>query len=53
MIAVATKSPTYDKAVSNLKEREGGGATIIALATAGDEDIAKIADHIISDSARA
>ena len=53
VIAVATKSPTYDKVVSNLKECEARGATIIALATEGDEDIAKIADHIILDSARA
>lgn len=48
VIAVATKSPTYDKVASNLKECEARGATIIALATEGDEDIAKIADHIIS-----
>lgn len=48
VIAVAIKSPTYDKVVSNLKECEARGATIIALATEGDEDIAKIADHIIS-----
>ena len=48
VIAVATKSPTYDKVVSNLKECEARGATIIALATEGDEDIAKSADHIIS-----
>lgn len=48
VIAVATKSPTYDKVVSNLKECEARGATIIALATEGDKDIEKIADHIIS-----
>lgn len=48
VIAVATKSPTYDKVVSNLRECEARGATIIALATEGDEDIAKIAGHIIS-----
>lgn len=48
VIAVATKSPTYDKVVSNLKECEARGATIIALATEGNEDIAKIAGHIIS-----
>lgn len=48
VIAVATKSPTYDKVVSNLKECEARGATIIALATEGDKDIAKIAGHIIS-----
>ena len=48
VIAVATKSPAYDKVVSNLKECEARGATIIALATEGDEDIAMIAGHIIS-----
>ena len=48
VIAVATKSPTYDKVVSNLKECEARVATIIELANEGDDDIEKIADHIIS-----
>ena len=47
VIAVTTKSPTYDKTVSNLKECEARGAMIIAIATEGDEEIGKIADHII------
>ncbi len=47
VIAVATKSPTYDKTVSNLKECEARGARIIAVATEGDEDICGIADHVI------
>ena len=47
VIAVATKSPTYDKTVSNLKECEARGASIIAVATEGDEDIRSIADHVI------
>ncbi|MBM6687623.1 glutamine--fructose-6-phosphate transaminase (isomerizing) [Collinsella tanakaei] len=47
VIAVTTKSPTYDKVVSNLKECEARGARIIALATEGDEDIKRIADHVI------
>lgn len=47
VIAVATKSPTYDKTVSNLKECEARGASIIAVATEGDEDIRAIADHVI------
>ena len=38
VIAVATKSPVYDKTVSNLKECEARGAKIIAVATEGDED---------------
>ncbi len=47
VIAVTTKSPTYDKVVSNLKECEARGAMIIALATEGDKDIRQIADHVI------
>ena len=47
VITVATQSPVYDKTVSNLKECEARGAQIIAVATEGDEDIKKIADHVI------
>ena len=47
VIAVATKSPVYDKTVSNLKECEARGAAIIAVATEGDEDIKAVADHVI------
>ena len=47
VIAVTTKSPTYDKTVSNLKECEARGAKIIVVATEGDEDIKHIADHVI------
>ena len=47
VIAVATKSPTYDKTVSNLMECRARGAAIIVVATEGDEDIKKIADHVI------
>lgn len=47
VIAVATKSATYDKTVSNLKECEARGARIIAIATVGDEDIRGVADHLI------
>lgn len=47
VIAVATKSPTYDKLVSNLQECRARGACIIAIATEGDEEIKKHADHVI------
>ncbi len=47
VIAVATKSPTYDKTVSNLMECRARGAVIVAVATEGDEEIKKIADHVI------
>ena len=47
VIAIATKSPTYDKLVSNLQECRARGACVIAIATEGDEDIKKHADHVI------
>ena len=47
VIAIATKSAVYDKVVSNLQESRARGARIIAVATEGDEDIVKHADHVI------
>ena len=47
VVAIATKSPTYEKTVSNLKECEARGAVIIVIATEGDEEIGKLADHVI------
>ncbi len=47
VIAIATKSPVYDKIVSNLQESKARGAMIVAVATEGDEDIRKHADHVI------
>ena len=47
VIAITTKSPTYDKTVSNLMECKARGAEIIVIATEGDEDIKQIADHMI------
>jgi len=37
----------YEKTVANIKGFKEQGGTVIALATAGDEDIASIADHTI------
>ena len=47
VIAVATKSATYEKTVSNLMECKARGANIIVVATEGDEQIAQVADHVI------
>ncbi|WP_165045618.1 glutamine--fructose-6-phosphate transaminase (isomerizing) [Adlercreutzia sp. ZJ138] len=47
IIAVATKSPVYDKVISNLQESRARGAMIVAIATEGDEEIRKHADHVI------
>lgn len=47
VIAVATKSPVYDKLVSNLQESKARGAMVVAVATEGDEEIKKHADYVI------
>ena len=47
VVVVATKSPTYDKVISNIQECKARGALIVAIATEGDEEIKKHADHVI------
>ena len=47
VIAITTKSAVYEKTVSNLKECEARGAMIVAVATEGDVEIDKIADHVM------
>ena len=47
VIAVATRSPVYDKVVSNLQEAKARGAMVVAVATEGDEGIRAHADHVI------
>ena len=47
VIVVATKSPTYDKVISNVQECKARGALIIAIATEGDEEIKKYADYVM------
>lgn len=47
VIAIATQSPIYDKVISNLQESKARGAMIVAIATEGDEDIKRHADHVI------
>lgn len=47
VVAVATQSPTYDKVVSNIQESKARGALVVAVATEGDEDIKRHADHVI------
>lgn len=47
VVAVATASPIYDKTISNIEESKARGAKIIAVATAGDTEIKKYADHVL------
>jgi glucosamine--fructose-6-phosphate aminotransferase (isomerizing) len=47
MLALATKSRTYDKVVANVQEARARDARVVAIATEGDEEIARHTDEVI------
>ena len=47
VIAMATRSPTYDKMVSNIKEIKARDASVIAIASESDETISQLVDVVI------
>ncbi len=47
VVVVATRSPVLDKVVSNMQEVRARGAHVIAVATAGDADIAQHAEEVL------
>jgi glutamine---fructose-6-phosphate transaminase (isomerizing) len=47
VVVVATNSPVLEKVVSNIQEVRARGARVIAVATAGNEDIRQHADEVI------
>jgi glutamine---fructose-6-phosphate transaminase (isomerizing) len=47
VVVVATQGHTYEKVVSNIQEVRARGAEVIAVATHGDGDIGKQAEHIL------
>ena len=47
VVAMACKSETYDKMLSNIEEVLARGAKVIAVATAGDTRIAELTPHVI------
>jgi glucosamine--fructose-6-phosphate aminotransferase (isomerizing) len=47
VICVATESPILDKMLSNIAEVRARGAEVIAVATAGSEAVAEVADETI------
>jgi glucosamine--fructose-6-phosphate aminotransferase (isomerizing) len=47
VICVATESPVLEKVLSNVEEVRARGARTIAVATAGDERVAEVADETI------
>jgi glutamine---fructose-6-phosphate transaminase (isomerizing) len=48
VVVVATDSPVLDKLVSNIQEVRARGARVIAVGTAGDEQLAEHADEVIA-----
>jgi glucosamine--fructose-6-phosphate aminotransferase (isomerizing) len=48
IVVVATQGPTYEKMVSNIQEVRARGALVVAVATAGDDDIRRHADAVLS-----
>ncbi|GAB4284146.1 MAG: glutamine--fructose-6-phosphate transaminase (isomerizing) [Coriobacteriia bacterium] len=47
VVVVATQGHTYEKVVSNIQEVRARGARVIAIATHGDEEIARHAEHVL------
>jgi glucosamine--fructose-6-phosphate aminotransferase (isomerizing) len=47
VFALVTQPELYDKMISNIKEVKARDATVVALAVAGDHEIAKSVDYVI------
>jgi len=47
VVAIAVRDKVYDKVLNNIEQVKARGGTVIALATEGDEDIARKADHVL------
>src|ERR671919_612689 len=47
VVAVATECHVYPKMLSNIQEVKARGAEVIAVATEGDTQIARYADHVL------
>ncbi|HEX6131720.1 MAG TPA: glutamine--fructose-6-phosphate transaminase (isomerizing), partial [Actinomycetota bacterium] len=47
VVAVATRCHVYPKMVSNIQEVKARGAEVIAVVTAGDTDVRRLADHVL------
>jgi glutamine---fructose-6-phosphate transaminase (isomerizing) len=51
VVCIATASPVLDKVLSNVEEVRARGACTIAVATAGDERVAEVADETVEVAA--
>lgn len=48
VIALATQKSVYEKTLSNIKEVKARDAVVIGLAAAGDTELSKYVDHVIT-----
>ena len=46
VVVIAPKDQVYDKVISNIQEIKARNGHVIAIATEGDEDICRLADHV-------
>ena len=46
-VFIVNKNGNYDKVISNIQEVKARGGIIIVIATKGDDQIKKLADHVI------
>jgi glucosamine--fructose-6-phosphate aminotransferase (isomerizing) len=47
VVVIAPRDPWYEKMLSQIEQAKARGGVVVALATDGDERIAKIADHVL------
>jgi glucosamine--fructose-6-phosphate aminotransferase (isomerizing) len=47
VVTIAVKDKVYEKMINNIEQVKARGGTVIAIATEGDEDIARKADHVL------
>ena len=47
VVAIATECHVYPKVLSNIQEVKARGAEVLAVATEGDAEIGKLADHVM------
>jgi glutamine---fructose-6-phosphate transaminase (isomerizing) len=48
VFVIATQGANYEKVVSNIQEVKARKGKVIAIVTEGDEEVKKIADHVVS-----
>jgi glutamine---fructose-6-phosphate transaminase (isomerizing) len=47
VVVIAPRDPWYEKMFSQIEQAKARGGTVVALATYGDEQISRIADHVL------